>query len=263
MATALGRPGAQCTRPAGPASACAARDGAVRRESACRSGHRSPGACRGVAGGGATAAEVEQTAPLEDPRRRGYPSGMGVEAIANRSSSSTGRGRKTGSAAAFSDEVRAPVAGGSPAMGRRKRELSSMFHGRKAARRGSGSAHRGGARDGGGGRTMTVARSDSIGRLWTRTTVQSGRARVRRGDGAAQTAAARSGRLSGRWGAVSTAHLRRASGVAQRGRVAATRQRCTDRQARRGKRRLKGGPHSSAFFELNLLLEENRSKINS
>jgi hypothetical protein len=45
---------------------------------------------------------------------------MGVEAIAHRRSLSTGKGRKTGSTAAFSDEVRDPMAGGDPAMGRRE-----------------------------------------------------------------------------------------------------------------------------------------------
>jgi hypothetical protein len=68
---------------------------------------------------------------------------MEVEAIAHRSSSSTGRGRKTGSATTFSEEARALVAGGGPATGRRERELSSTFNRRKAARRGLGSAHRG------------------------------------------------------------------------------------------------------------------------
>jgi hypothetical protein len=67
------------------------------------------------------ALEVEQTTALEHPRWRGYPLGMGVEAIAHRSSLSTGRGRKTGSVAVFSGEARAPVAGGGPATGRRRR----------------------------------------------------------------------------------------------------------------------------------------------
>jgi hypothetical protein len=160
-------------------TARAARDGVARRASARRSSHRSLGACHGTACGGATAAEVEQMVALEHPRWRGYPPGMGVEAIDHRSSSSTERGRTTGSAAAFSDEARAPMASGGPATGRRKREQSSTFHGRKAARRGSGSAHRGRARDGGGGRIVTVARSDSVGQLQTRTTVRLGRARVR------------------------------------------------------------------------------------
>jgi hypothetical protein len=158
------------------------RPATARRASARWSEHRSPGARRGAADGGAIAAEVEQTTALEHPRWRGYPPGMGVEAIAHRSSLSMGRGRKTGSAVAFSDEARAPVAGGGPATGRRKRELSSTFHRRKAARRGSGFAHRGRARDGGGGRTAIVARSDSVGRIRTRTTTRSGRARVRQGE---------------------------------------------------------------------------------
>jgi hypothetical protein len=62
--------------------------------------------------------------------------GHGVETIAHRSSLSTGRGRKTGSAAAFSDEARALVAGGGPAMGRREREEGSTLHGRKSGKRG-------------------------------------------------------------------------------------------------------------------------------
>jgi hypothetical protein len=64
--------------------------------------------------------EVEQKTALEHPRWRGYPPGMGVEAIAHRRSLSAGRGRKTGSAAAFFDEARAPVAGGGPASGWRE-----------------------------------------------------------------------------------------------------------------------------------------------
>jgi hypothetical protein len=57
---------------------------------------------------------------LEHPWRRGYPPGVGVEAIGHRSSLSTGRGRKTGSATAFSDEAMAPVVGGGPATERRR-----------------------------------------------------------------------------------------------------------------------------------------------
>jgi hypothetical protein len=52
---------------------------AWRGASAHRSGHRSPGARRGMAGGGATVAEAKKKTALEHPRRRGYPSGMGVE----------------------------------------------------------------------------------------------------------------------------------------------------------------------------------------
>jgi hypothetical protein len=65
-------------------------------------------------GGGAKGAARAPTAER-------LPAGHGVEAIAHRSSLSTGRGRKTGSAAAFSDEARAPVASDSPATGRRRR----------------------------------------------------------------------------------------------------------------------------------------------
>jgi hypothetical protein len=201
---------------------------------------------------------TQPTTALKHPRRRGYPPGMGVEAIAHRSSLSTGRGRKTGSAAAFSDEVRAPVAGGSLATGRRERELSSTFHERKATRRGSGSAHRGRARDGGGDRTTTVARSDSVGRLRTWTTARSGRAHVRRGKATARLGQwwrGRDGcRDAGAWSRQCIkAHERR-------GRMAATRRWRADRRARRVKWRLTGGPHSSAFFELNLLPNENNSK---
>jgi hypothetical protein len=83
-------------------------------------------------------AEVEQKMALEHPQRRGYPSGMEVDAIAHRSSLSTGRGRKTRSAAVFFNEARAPVAGGGPVSGWRERELGSTFHGRKSGKRGLG-----------------------------------------------------------------------------------------------------------------------------
>jgi hypothetical protein len=141
---------------AGLASACAARAGAARErtpERSALSGHTL----------------------LEHPRWRGYPPGMGVEAIAHWSALSTGRGKKTGSAVVFSDEARAPVASGGPASGWREREVGSTLHRRKVARGGSGSAHRGRAHDGGGGRTATVVRSDGVSRLRTQTTVRSGR----------------------------------------------------------------------------------------
>jgi hypothetical protein len=95
----------------------------------------SPGVCRGVAGGSATAAEAEQKAALEHPRRRGYPPGMGVEAIAHRNSLSMGRGRKTGSAAAFSDKARAPVASGGPATRRRRPVARLTWRGADRRRR--------------------------------------------------------------------------------------------------------------------------------
>jgi hypothetical protein len=47
------------------------------------------------------------------------------------------------------------VAGGGPATGRREREVSSALHGRETMRGGSGAAHWGRGRDGGGGRTAT------------------------------------------------------------------------------------------------------------
>jgi hypothetical protein len=167
MRVARGLPGRP--RPVRPAMA--------RRESTRRSGHRSLGARRSVASGGATAKEVEQTTALEHPRRRGYPPGMGVEAIAHRSSLSTGRGRKTGSVATFSDEARALVVGGGPAMGRREREVGSTLHGRKSGKRGLG--HRSPWTS-----SRRRRRPDSDGRLQTRTTARSGWERVRRGDGA-------------------------------------------------------------------------------
>jgi hypothetical protein len=83
---------ARSPRLAGPASACAARDCAVLCASAHRSGHRSPGAHRGVVGGGTTMAEVEQGKALEHPRWRGHSPGMWVEAVAHRSFLPTGRG---------------------------------------------------------------------------------------------------------------------------------------------------------------------------
>jgi hypothetical protein len=79
---------------AGPASACAARDCAALRASAHRSGHRSLGAHRGAAGGGATMAEVEQGEALEHPRWRGHPPGKRVEAAAHRIFLPTGRVEK-------------------------------------------------------------------------------------------------------------------------------------------------------------------------
>jgi hypothetical protein len=151
------------------------------------SGHRSLGTRRGAAGGGAIAAEVEQTTALEHPRRRGYPSGMGVEAIAHRSSLLTGRGRKTGSASAFSNEARAPVAGGGPATGRRRRVSSSG--GAETTTAPGGTAH-----------LATVAparRSDSSGgepRIagrWLRTWTAARSGQHARGEATAWTAGAR------------------------------------------------------------------------
>jgi hypothetical protein len=81
---------------AGPALACAAHDCAALHASAHRSGHRSPGAHRGTAGGGATVAEVEQGEALVHPRRRGHPPSKWVEAASDRSFLPTGRVEKPG-----------------------------------------------------------------------------------------------------------------------------------------------------------------------
>jgi hypothetical protein len=128
-------PVAQCTRPTPTAPA---RPGALRTcPTACRAGL---GLCgprwRGarVHAGAVTALRARITV-LEHPRRRGYPPGMGVEAIAHWSSLSMGRGRKTRSAAAFSDEARAPVADNGPATGRRER---ISVDGRREKRGGAG-----------------------------------------------------------------------------------------------------------------------------
>jgi hypothetical protein len=60
------------------------------------SGHRSPGARRGAAGGGATVVEVEQGEALKHTRRRGHPPGRWVEAVAHLSFSPTGGVEKPG-----------------------------------------------------------------------------------------------------------------------------------------------------------------------
>jgi hypothetical protein len=162
---------------------------------------------------------------------------MGVKAIAHRSSSSTGRGRKTGSAAAFSDEARAPVAGGGPASGWRERELGSTFHGRKSGKRGLGfrspwkSSRRRRHPDSDGG-TLGQQRSapdTDDGTVGT----SACEARQRRGSDSVEV---RSGRLSRRQRVVLTVPLRR-----------------VDRRARHRKRWLTGGPLMSVIFELNLL----------
>jgi hypothetical protein len=82
------------------------------RASAHRSGHRSPGAHHGMAGGGATGAKVGRAGALEHPRWRGHPSDKWVKAAAHPSFLPTGGGGKTGMAAVFSDEVGASVASG-------------------------------------------------------------------------------------------------------------------------------------------------------
>jgi hypothetical protein len=111
---------------AGSASACASHDCTALRVSAQRSDHRSPGARRGAAVGGATMAEVEQGKALEHPRRRGHPPGMWVEAVAHRSFLPREGGKTRSAVAAFSDEVRAPAVGGGPTSGWRGRGSSAQ-----------------------------------------------------------------------------------------------------------------------------------------
>jgi hypothetical protein len=142
------------------ASACVAHD-CARRASAHRSGHRSPGARRGAAGGGATAAEVEQGEALEHPRRRGHPPGKWLEAAAHRSFLPMGRVEKPGR------RRRSPMRWGfwwpvgSCVRVESKRKLRRKCTRRKRRQGGArGSAHRGGVHDVGGGRTTAVALSD-------------------------------------------------------------------------------------------------------
>jgi hypothetical protein len=93
----------------------------------------------------------------------------------------------------FSDEARAPAAGGGPASGWRGRGSSAQQSTEKKQQGGGtqSSAHRGGVRDSGGGRTVVVVRSDSdvVDFRHGRCCVRDGRARgeLRRGEGAART----------------------------------------------------------------------------
>jgi hypothetical protein len=136
-----------------------------------------------------------------------------------------------------------------------ERKLGSTIHGEKAVRGGGvswlrspwRSSRRRRRPDSGGG-----ALGQQCGRLRTWETARSGWARVRRGDGTAQTAERRC-RSTPLWHDAGTCAVRR-------GRMAATRRRRTDRWARRGKRRLTGGPLMSVISKLNLLLDENSSK---
>jgi hypothetical protein len=170
-------------RLAGPASACVARDGAARERTPELSPLSGRGRRRRYNGGGG--AKDGARAPTAER----LPTGHGVEAIAQRSSLSTGRGRKNGSAAAFFDEARAPVARGGPASGWRESKLGSTFHGRKSSKRGLGlrspwkSSRRRRSPDSDGG-ALGQQRSapntdDGV--------VGTGAREVRRGDGAART----------------------------------------------------------------------------
>jgi hypothetical protein len=121
-------------------------------------------------------------------------------------------------AAAFSDEARAPMAGGGPASGWRERELGSTFHRRKSGKRGLElrspwkSSRRRRRPDSDGG---------SLGQRWSASDTDDGAVRTgarevrqRRGRDSGE---ARSEWLSGRRRAVPIAPLRRVSGAAQRG----------------------------------------------
>jgi hypothetical protein len=135
-----------------------------------------------------------------------------------------------------STAVRAPVAGGDPATGRRERKLSSTLHGRKTTRGGSGSAHRGHSRDGGdGGQLRTAGRRLRTGRThgWTAAVVTalSRWARRRRQRGVSSDTAGRDGLLT---------HPAR-SDIATRQPI----------RARRGATLpLTAGPHSSIVFRI-------------
>jgi hypothetical protein len=100
--------------------------------------------------------------------------------------------------------------------------------------------------DSSGGEPRTTGRRLRTGRARGRDGVRE----ARRGDGV--DSGAQSGGLSGRRRAVPTAPLRRKSGAVRHGCVAATRRRCADRRAQRGKRWLTGGPHSSVFSVLKI-----------
>jgi hypothetical protein len=102
-----------------------------------QSAHRSSGARRGVAGGGVTMAEVGQVWALKHPRWRGHPPGKWVEVTAQPSFLSTGGG-KNRTAAAFSDEVGAPVAGGVLHRGGKEEEAHAQVYSLKKVTRGGG-----------------------------------------------------------------------------------------------------------------------------
>jgi hypothetical protein len=148
---------------AGLASACAARDCAALRVSAHRSGHRSR-------------AHVTARSPVALPWRRwskgrclsihgGEPTHRASGWRRQLTVASYRReGWKTGTVAAFSEEVGASVAGGVLHRGGEGEEAQAQVYPEKKAARGvgaRGSTHRGGVHDGGGGRTAAVARSDN------------------------------------------------------------------------------------------------------
>jgi hypothetical protein len=167
---------------------------------------------------------------------------MGVETIAHRSSLS---------AAAFSDEARALVAGGGPAMGRREREVGSTLHGRKSGKRGLGhrspwtSSRRRRRPDSDGG-ALGQGRSASD---MDDDAVETG---AREATATARTAGGAVGRAVGTPTRSPDSALKAHERRGRHERVAATRRRRADRRARRGKQRLTGGPHSLVFFVLKI-----------
>jgi hypothetical protein len=147
----------------GLALACAARDCTPERSPL-------PGARHGAVAGGATVAEVEQEGALEHPRWRAHPPGKWVEAAAHRSFLPTGRVERE-------RKLRLKCT-------RRKRRQGGGCSGLHSPWRGSRRRRR---PDSGGG-----ALGQRRGRLRTWETAQSGRVRVRRGEGGVGSAAASS-----------------------------------------------------------------------
>jgi hypothetical protein len=125
-----------CPRPTGGAGPRPARWHGVRRASANRSSHHAPGARHGMAAGGTTVVEVGQGAALEHLRWRGHPPDMWVKAAAHPSFLPMGRGRKTGTVAAFSDEVGSPMAGGVLHQGGKEEGAQAQLYPEKKAARG-------------------------------------------------------------------------------------------------------------------------------
>jgi hypothetical protein len=258
MLTAPAWPGARRARPA----ACWAslglcgRDSAARRASACQCGHRSLGAHHGAAGGGAIVAKVEQRWRLSTHGGEATRRAWGWRRYL------TGAPRRRGG-------------GGKPDWQRRSLMRRRLRWPAAVLRRGDG-----GRVSGGGGAETTTAPGGTTHLAW------GGRQRRRQrgartasvsfgqqggsfgpGDGTVGMSAhkARQRRGSNSGGAVGTLAcgperaLKARERCMRHGHVAARGRRRAARQARRGKRRLTGRPHSSVFSELNLLPYENSS----
>jgi hypothetical protein len=100
-------------------------------------------------------AEVRRGGVLKHPWWRGHPPDKWVKAAAHSSFLPTGRGRKIGTAMAFSDEVGALVASGVLRQGGKEEGAQAQLYPEKKAAKGGawGSAHRGVGHDSGGGRS--------------------------------------------------------------------------------------------------------------